>query len=102
MALKESSNSPLARIKISLFTSTATYVNSGCKATAKLPGMVQGVVVQMIIHTSLSLKEDMSDRLSLRGNLTKIEGEVCSRYSTSASARAVLHRAHQWTGFLLL
>ena len=32
---------------------------------------------------------------SIMGNLTKMEGEVCSAYSTSASAKAVRQVVHQ-------
>ena len=34
-------------------------------------------------------------RSEIIGNFTKMEGDVCSSYSTSASASAVPHEAHQ-------
>src|SRR5882724_157885 len=63
-------------------------------ATARLPGMVQGVVVQMtMLVPSSSLTGDLTT-----GNFTQTVSEVCSLYSTSASASAVFSTTDQSTG----
>ena len=62
------------------------------KAIARLPGMVQGVVVQMTAKASFG-----SPFTTL--NFTKIVGESFSWYSTSASARAVFSTTDHMTGF---
>lgn len=66
-------------------------------------GIVQGVVVQMIAYKSLLLSNPadlnaffLSSSSNL--NLTYIEVDVWSAYSTSASASAVSQDAHQYTG----
>ncbi len=91
------SKSPLARIITWLFpVSTATYSKSGCRAMAKLAGRVHGVVVQITMETSFPANTGYDLlRSEIMGNFTKIEGDVCSSYSTSASASAVLHEMHQ-------
>src|SRR6185369_16005030 len=68
---------------------------------ARLAGIVQGVVVQMTTQSSFTARTGRSAETSSYSlNITKIEGEVWSAYSTSASARAVTHDEHQCTGFL--
>ena len=96
--------SSFASINISpLPLSTAEYIKSGCRHTARFAGRVHGVVVHMTTETFLPDNAGISEpRSSFNGNLTKIEGDFSSAYSISASARAVLQLQHQWIGFLLL
>ena len=63
------------------------------KQTARLPGMVQGVVVQ--ITTEASARASSPDTT---GNLTQIVSDSWSWYSTSASARAVFSTTDHITG----
>ena len=63
---------------------------------ARLAGMVHGVVVHITMETLFPLSSGASRvRSDIMGNLTNMEGELCSSYSTSASARAVLQEMHQ-------
>ena len=73
---------------------------------AWLAGIVQGVVVQMTTLKGAPSKlpdgnstRSASARLSTTLNATSIAGEVCSWYSTSASASALRQSKHQLTGF---
>src|SRR3989338_8770605 len=70
---------------------TYAYSNSGCMAMATFAKSVHGVVVQI---TKLVLPSP-----SFILNLTYIEEDFLSSYSTSASASAVSQAAHQLTGF---
>ncbi len=74
-----------ATIQASLSTFALTYSNSGLTMTAKLKGMVHGVVVHMM-RNSLSLPTT--------GNFKKIESSDTSLYSNSCFANAVWHDAH--------
>ena len=60
------------------------------KAIARLPGIVQGVVVQMTTERVLALDT---------GNAAKIVSLTWSSYSTSASASAVFSTTLHITGF---
>ena len=69
---------------------TTQYFRSGCSAIARFAGIVQGVVVQIIKLRGLLVgKLNFFASDSGIGNLTQIEGEICSLYSISASAKAV-------------
>jgi hypothetical protein len=57
--------------------------------------MVQGVVVQI---TTLAPSSSLAGAFTT-GNFTQIVSEVCSLYSTSASASAVFSTTDQSTGF---
>src|SRR3546814_7064548 len=61
---------------------------------ARLPGRVQGVVVQI---TMLAPASAASDAFTT-GNLVNTVDEVCSWYSTSASASAVRSTTDHITG----
>src|SRR5690606_6987712 len=70
--------------------SATAYSISGCTATARLAGSVQGVVVQMTTESGLSEgSPNFCASASGTGNFTQIEGDTCSLYSISASASAV-------------
>ena len=60
-------------------------------------GMVQGVVVQMMKSAGPS-KDSRPAGLEVISKRTKMEGDVSSPYSISASARAVWQCLHQCTG----
>ena len=61
---------------------------------ARLPGSVQGVVVQMTTEASSSSGTAGAET----GNFTQTVVEVWSWYSTSASARAVFSTTDHMTG----
>ncbi len=65
-------------------------------ATARLPGIVQGVVVQIRTEAPASA----GSAGSTTGKRTTIVVEVWSRYSTSASASAVFSTTDHITDFL--
>ena len=66
------------------------------QAIARLAGMVQGVVVQMTMATGLPAgRSNLAASEAGTGNFTQMEGEVCSLYSISASARAVANGIDQ-------
>ena len=72
---------------------------------ARFDGMVQGVVVQMRTDADRAARSGASARHASAlsapsGNSTKMDGDRCGSYSTSASASAVRHLMHQCTGFL--
>src|SRR5437870_2497220 len=90
------SASASATIYISLPDSSATYSNSGWKATAMDAGNVQGVVVQMMVFTFFPASAGSIFAESLvSAYFTYTLGLVCISYSTSASASAVLSWMHQ-------
>ena len=71
---------------------------------ARFAGKVHGVVVQIITNTFLPFRAGRYLFIfsSSTSNFTNTEGDSLSAYSTSASASAVTHEWHQWTGFLPL
>src|SRR4051812_45751087 len=76
--------------------SSATYSNSGWKATAMDAGSVQGVVVQIMVLTSFPPRAASIFVGSLvSAYFTQTLGLVWLSYSTSASASAVLSWIHQ-------
>src|SRR4030095_6867254 len=89
---------PSATMKTSSPCSTATYSSAGLNAIPRFAGSVQGVVVQMTILTLRLARPGSTFTASGNGNFTYTDGLVWSSYSTSASARAVWSKIHQWTG----
>jgi hypothetical protein len=81
---------------------TSAYSISAPTATARLPGRVQGVVVQITANCgsfgTSTPKACARCSLSATGKATSIAGEVLSSYSTSASASAEPQSMHQFTG----
>ena len=71
---------------------------------ARLAGSVQGVVVQMTakVRSGGSPAGNRSSCPGARAKATWTVGEVCSWYSTSASASAVLQWMHHCTDFMPL
>jgi hypothetical protein len=98
MAPARAPTSAAATTSIRPPSSTATYSCSGCTATARLAGSVHGVVVQMAAAGAERPASGVGGG-STNGYATYAEGDVMSAYSTSASASAVVHDAHQSTGF---
>ena len=74
-------------------SSTSAYSSSGCTVSARLPGMVHGVVVQITAETSVpssATPNRSSTAATSRGRKrTSIAVETLSWYSISASASAV-------------
>src|SRR5262245_6841566 len=90
-------------------TSYSPYASFELKQIARLPGIVQGVVVQ-ITKLALSRIWDASDEAdrfaprtgaaaALTGNFTHTWSLVWSWYSISASASAVFSTTDHMTGF---
>ena len=75
-------------------TSNKPYSNWDENANALLAGIVHGVVVQIKILAPLKSLSPFKI-----GKLTHIVGDACSRYSTSASAKAVFSTTDHITGF---
>ena len=70
--------------------SATTYSTSGCRAMARLAGIVQGVVVQMTMKRGLSVgRPNFAASAAGTANFTQMAMEVWSLYSISASASAV-------------
>ena len=65
------------------------YSIFGFNAIATFAGNVQGVVVQIIMLALSTKIGSFSFVSSLNSNLTNIESDTLSLYSTSASAKAV-------------
>ena len=77
-------NKSFATTNLRSFAFTTTYVKSGFTEIPKFAGNVQGVVVQITISSSLFKTPLPSSTL----NATKIDGDLMSLYSISASANA--------------
>ena len=76
------------------------YSNLGCILIAIFEGIVQGVVVQIMAYIGFVFPFKIFSLIFLveassNSNLTYIDLDETSAYSTSASARAVSQEEHQ-------